>query len=158
MRKSIILFVLFILGCTQSVIVKPSPIVFPNTVLTEWEGQNIQITVLDYRPDEAVKVNVSSSIIDILRQSNRKVNWQSISNPNLIKLDNPFLKIKIINSESTFSSGNWLGHVKFDLETNGNKFTIEKFITLSNLWGYKSGADALQKAFEQTMSELISKL
>ncbi|MBI5749956.1 MAG: hypothetical protein HZA00_12615 [Nitrospinae bacterium] len=91
MRKTIILFVLFILGCAQSVIVTPSPIVFPNTVLTEWEGQNIQITVLDYRPDEAVKVNVSSSIIDTLRQSNRKVNWQSISNPNLIKLDNPFL-------------------------------------------------------------------
>jgi len=30
--------------------------------------------------------------------------------------------------------------------------------TLSNLWGYKSGDDALAKAFERAMSELIAKL
>ncbi len=158
MKKSFIFLLFLMLGCAQTVSVKPAPVIFPDTLLAEWEGRNIQISILDYRPIDGAKVDVISSILGTLKQTNNKVIWQNISNPNLMKVDNPYLKIKVVNYESTFSLGNWSGHVKFDLETHKNKFTIEKFVTLSNLWGYKSGADALQKAFEQAMSELISKL
>lgn len=157
-RLVLALLALLLSSCAQTRSGAVRPISFSSSVLSHLDGQTIRVAVVDTRPKQEGSDNPLPVILNTLRTANPRATW-------VLEADESGadLTIKVAVFESTFSLGNWTGNVTFEVGQRVQReqpvqFTVQRLVTLSNMLGYKTADDALQKAFEQAMSELIAKL
>jgi len=149
------LFGFLLTSCAQTRTANVEPLSFASDLLPSLDGRTVAVLLVDTRGG-ARGEDPSESIFESLQRANPTAHWirvQSGADADLV--------IKISVFESTFSLGNWTGTVEFNVEQprlGNNRFPVQRSVTLSNLWGYKSADDALRQAYKQAMSELIAKL
>lgn len=121
------------------------------------KGRSIQLAVLDHRGDRQESESLVQATRDSVAQSLTQAGVQ-IANASEAKFE-----IRIVAYRADFELAQWNGCVRFvavlDLTPQGrSEVPVERCVKRSNLWGYRSGDEAVQQAYSDALAELLSRV
>ncbi len=147
------------LACSTTRYSAPEPGAFqpPALQYAAFKGSSVAVRVLDHRgvreESEALVQSTRDAIV-------RSLKGAGIT---LSKSAQASFEIRIVRYRADFEMGNWTGCVRFQgiVETESeqrHELPVEKCVRKSNLWGGRSGDDAVQEAYSDALAELLSRV
>ena len=147
------------IACSTVRYTTPPPGAFqpPRLEYSVLRGRSVQLTVLDHRGDR----QESDSLVKVTRDGVAQALSQAgvrIAQTSDTKLD-----VRITAYRADFEMAEWNGCVRLNATLDApprprSEVPVERCVKKSNLWGYRGGDDALQQAYSDALSELLSRV
>ncbi len=120
-------------------------------------GRSVQIVVLDHRGDRQDSDALVKAVHDSIAQA-----LIGAGVPN-VKASDTKLEARITAYRADFEFAAWNGCVRLIATLDAPprpraEVAVERCVKRSNLWGYRSGDEAVQQAYSDALSELLSRI